>query len=100
MDAIDVLENNLYSPRRVIGCIAVFTAFSAATVLVAASLIPDLEQRYSLPGIRVSRALHVLMSYRWQVDGVSSAKEQLEQFMSIVEEVKSQRRDTIGKYLW
>jgi tRNA C32,U32 (ribose-2'-O)-methylase TrmJ len=60
MDAIDVLEMNLIAPRRVMGCIAVFAAFSAATVLVAATVVPDLVERYSLPGIQLSRALSIL----------------------------------------
>jgi hypothetical protein len=98
MDAIDILETNLFSPIRVMGCIALSTAFSAATVLVAASLVPELEERYQLPGTRVSRALNILTNHRWQVDGVASAKEQLEQLVELVRAVKSQRRVAAGEF--
>lgn len=96
VDAIDVLETNLSSPIRVMSCIALFTAFSAATVLVAASLVPELETRYNLPGVRVIRALNVLSNHRWQADGVTNAKQQLEQFIVTVKGIKDQRRSLTG----
>lgn len=77
-------------------CIALFTAFSAASVLVAASLVPELEERYQLPGERLSQAINVLTSHRWQIDGASSAKEQLEQFMATVEGIKARRGAVTG----
>ncbi|KAH7397029.1 putative transcriptional regulatory protein [Phaeosphaeria sp. MPI-PUGE-AT-0046c] len=96
IDTIDLLDHNLHAPIRVMSCIALFTAFSAASVLVAASLVPELEEHYELPGTRFSQAINVLTNHRWQIDGVSSAKEQLEQFMKTVKEIKARRGTPTG----
>ena len=77
--------------------LALATAFSAATVLVAASLVPDLEESFDLPGVRVSQALNVMSNHRWQVDGSAKAKQQLEHFMNTIEEVRSRHRSSDGK---
>lgn len=91
IDTIDLLDENLRAPLRVMSCIALFTAFSAATVLIAASLIPELEDRYELPGNRITQVMNVLTSHRWQIDGVASAIEHIEQYMKTVDDIKARR---------
>lgn len=97
IDTINLLDLNLHAPIRMMSCIALFTVFSAASVLVAASLVPELEQRYELPGQWLSRALRVLSSHRWQIDGAPSAQEQLKQFMETVKEIKARRGTTTSE---
>jgi hypothetical protein len=98
MDTIDVLATNLSSPIRIMSSLAIATAFSAATVLVAASLVPDLKERFGLPGGRISLALHIMDSHRWRVDGSASAKLQLEHFVATSEDVKSRQRGSKGRF--
>lgn len=94
---IDALVEDLKSPIRIMSSFAIATAFSAATVLVAASLAPDLVRRFDLPGTRVPQAWKVMRKHRWQVDGSRHAQRQLRDFIAKVEQIKARRTDLQSK---
>jgi hypothetical protein len=76
----------------------VFVTLSAATVIIAASLVSELN--VSLDGVGggdssysvvVAKAMEVLECHRWQVEGAPEAKEQLERFLETVKEARKRR---------
>lgn len=90
-----MLHANLLSVSRIFSPNAVFVALSAATVIVAASLIPELnvslEDGSSLYADVILKALAVLDEHRWQVEGAPAARDQLEKFLETVNQAKRRR---------
>ncbi|KAK9788674.1 putative Zn(2)-C6 fungal-type domain-containing protein [Seiridium cardinale] len=96
ISVINILHMNLHSQSQVMGSIALFVTLSAATVIVAASLVPGLEVNLDHDGggpyrETVTKALVVLEEHRSQVEGMPGAKEQLEKFIETANLARSQR---------
>ena len=93
VDAIQNLHTNLSSSTRLFSSPAVYVTLSAATVIVAASLVPELE--VAIDGSNkayenaTNQALKVLDEHQWQNEGASGAKEQLKRFIETAEQAKS-----------
>lgn len=96
MSAINMLFENLTSSSRILSSLAVFLTLSAATVIVAASLVPvldvDIEHSSSLYAVALANALQVLEQHRWQLEGTPGAMGQLEKFMETVSQARAKRR--------
>ena len=98
VSAIHMLHANLCSASRIFNPNAIFVTLSAATVIVAASLVSELD--VSLEGSGgpyadvIIKALKVLDEHRWQVEGAPAARAQLEKFLETVTQAK--RRRTAG----
>lgn len=96
-----MLHANLHSASRIFSSNAVFVTLAAATVIITASLVPDLDVKLednSGPyGDAVSKALQVLEEHRWQVEGAPRAKSLLEKYMETVSEVR--RRRDAGEFV-
>lgn len=90
-----MLYGNLHSSTRIISSNAAFVTLSAATVIIAASLVPKLA--VSLGGMTgpdadvVSKGIHILDEHRWQFEGAVAAKHQLEKFRDTVNKAKRLR---------
>jgi hypothetical protein len=73
----------------------VFLVISAATVIIAASLVPDIGvdiqagDDYYCP--MIAKAFQVLEGHQWQIDGARGAKRQLENFLETVKTAKEAR---------
>lgn len=97
VSAIDMLHANLRSATRIISSNATFVTLSAATVLVAASLLPELEVNVddgNGPYAKaISNAFEVLDEHRWQIQGAPKAMEQLEKFIETVDKGKKRIHD-------
>jgi hypothetical protein len=77
---------------------AVFVALSAATVVIAASLVPDLDVSLE-PGDGgygeiVTKALQVLQGHQWQIEGARGAMRQLEGFLTTAKNAKARRNSS------
>jgi hypothetical protein len=70
----------------------VVVTLSASTVIVAASLVPELdvnmEDSNSPYAEAIETALQVLHEHRWQVEGAMEARFQLEKFLETVDQAK------------
>ncbi len=101
VSAIFMLYANLNSASRIFSSNAVFVTLSAATVIVAASLIPKLDVSLGDScgpyADVITKAFKVLDEHQWQVEGAPEAKDQLEKFLETVNQAKQQRRDS-GKF--
>jgi hypothetical protein len=94
VSAIETLHANLRSASRILSSNAVFVTLSAATVIIAASLVSELDVSLDVGDFYnnvVTKALQVLESHRWQVEGAPEAKEQLERFLKTVKEAMRRR---------
>ncbi|KAK9420155.1 putative Zn(2)-C6 fungal-type domain-containing protein [Seiridium unicorne] len=95
ISVINILHMNLHSQSQIMGSIALFVTLLAATVIVAASLVPGLEVSLDDGGSpyreTVTKALVVLEEHRSQVEGMPGAKEQLEKFIETANLARSQR---------
>lgn len=97
--AINRLHGNLRTTSRIFSSTAVFITLSAATLIVAASLIPGLG--VSLDGgdnedpyrSALTKAFQVLDEHRYQVEGALRAKTLLQTFLERVKEDTRWRRD-------
>ncbi|KAH8658157.1 fungal-specific transcription factor domain-containing protein [Xylariales sp. PMI_506] len=109
--AIDLLHTNLRSApaSRLFSASAVFVTLSAATVVVAATLVPELNvsierseesTREAASGGAaggicykdvMTKALEILDEHRWQVDDASAARDQLKSFIETVDHARRQR---------
>ena len=93
VDAIQNLHADLGSATRLFSSPAVYVTLSAATVIVAASLVPELEVAIDGPDKTyenaINQALKVLDGHQWQNEGASGAKEQLKRFIETAEQAKS-----------
>lgn len=102
VSAIDVLHANLRSALRLFSSNAVFVTLLAATVVVAASLVPELSVNLedgSRPfGEAISKSFEILDEHRWQVEGAPRAMEQLEKFLKTVK--SEQRRRTACEFCY
>ncbi len=99
VSVIEMLHANLRSASRIISSNAVFVTLSAATVIVAASLLPGLDVNLeggSGPyGDIIEKAFQVLHEHQWQIEGALRARYQLEKFIRTVKQAKEQRSDGI-----
>lgn len=125
--AIEMLHGNLCSASRNLSSNAAFVTLSAATVIVAASLVPELEVSLEQEeeeaeaeggegvgregggsggggggrcfyGDVVARAILVLEEHRWQFEGAAAARGQLEKFLATIIRAKRMRM-TAGEYV-
>lgn len=85
-----MLHANLSSEYRLISSNATFVTLSAATIIVAASLLPeldvDLDNDDGLYAKAITKAFEVLDAHRWQIEGASRAKDQLQNFVETIKE--------------
>jgi hypothetical protein len=95
ISSINMLHANLRSDSRIFSSNAVFVTFSAATVLVTASLVPELgvnlEDCTGPYSDAIAKALQVLDEHRWQIEGATRAKVLLEKFVETVRDIKKRR---------
>ena len=93
LDAIDVFHSNLRSASRIFSSPAVYVTLSAATVIVAASLVPELDTAMKGPDKvyenAIEKALEILNEHQWQNEGASTARDQLEGFIDTAKNAKS-----------
>lgn len=92
--AICMLHADLRSVSRIISSNAVFVTLSAATVVVAASLVlldVSSESQDGLYTSAITKALHVLEEHQWQVEEALAARNQLERFLETVNQAKRYR---------
>ena len=95
VSAITMLHRNLRSASRIFSSNAVFVTLSAATVIAAASLLPELD--VSIDGDCgpyadvIVQALEVLEEHQWQVEGAPEAKSQLQNFLRTVNEARKRK---------
>lgn len=110
VSAIEMLHENLCSASRILSSNAAFVTLSAATVIIAASLVPELqvsleqeeeEERREggdggggrcFYGDAVAKAILVLEEHRWQFEGAAAARGQLEKFLATIIRAKRMRR--------
>ena len=80
----------------------VFLVISAATVIIAASLVPEVGAEIEFGGdyycSMIAKAFQVLEGHQWQIDGARGAKKQLENFQETVKRAKEAR--TGGEWLF
>jgi hypothetical protein len=100
VSAITTLHTNLQSPSRVFSSIAVLMTLSAATVIIAGSLVSELGVNLEA-GIgpykdALAKAFQVLDGHMWQIEGAQSAKELIEKFLETVNR-QNRRRNNSGK---
>jgi hypothetical protein len=92
VSAIEILHSNIRSETRIFSSNAVYVTLSAATVIVAASLVPELddiiEEPDKLHEIAIKKALEILSEVRWQNEAASGAKGQLERFIGSAKQAK------------
>lgn len=97
LSAINMLFDNLNSSSRILSSLAVFLTISAATVIVAASLVPaldvDIEQSSSPHGVALANALQVLEQHRWQLEGAPGVMDQLEKLMETASQARARRSE-------
>lgn len=94
-----MLHGNLHSSWRMLSSNAAFVTLSAATVILAASLVPELDVSLEggggggrgSHGDVISKAILVLEEHRWQFEGAAAAKEQLEKFSNTIDKAKRLR---------
>lgn len=88
---IGILYSNLQSTALVCSPMALFVTLSAATVVIAGSLVSDMEISLTESGPyvdAVDQAFQVLIAHQWQIEGLSEAKNQLEKFLKVAIEAK------------
>lgn len=95
VSAVEMLHENLQSSWRMLSSNAAFVTLSAATVIIAASLVPELDVsldggsgRRGSHGHVISKAMLVLEAHRWQFEGATAAKEQLVKFLTTINKAK------------
>lgn len=98
VEVIDMLSANITSPSRVPSCVALFVTLSAATVLVAASLVPGLGVSLDekLHEERLARAIVILDTY-CLAEFALNAKNQLLGFIETARNATT--RSNIGELL-
>ncbi|KAI3323551.1 putative transcriptional regulatory protein [Xylariaceae sp. AK1471] len=88
ISAIMTLHMNLQLPSRIFSSIAVFMTLSAATVIIAASMVSEfsvsLEDGSGPYKDAIAKAFQVLDGHMWQIEGAPSAKDLLEKFLETV----------------
>ncbi|KAI0547699.1 putative transcriptional regulatory protein [Xylaria curta] len=92
--AIATLHTNLLFKSRIFSCNAMFITLAASTVIIAASLVPELG--ISLDDIgphnnALAQAFKVLDEHMWRIEGGKKVKIRLERFLEIVRR-ENQRR--------
>ncbi|KAI1742768.1 putative transcriptional regulatory protein [Xylaria scruposa] len=92
--AISTLHTNLLFKSRIFSCNAMFITLAASTVIIAASLVPELG--ISLDDIgphnnALAQAFKVLDEHMWRIEGGKKVKIRLERFLEIVRR-ENQRR--------
>ena len=96
ISAIGILHANLHSAYRIVSSTAVFVTFSAATVVIAASLVPELDVNFedgdSHYGDMVAKAFQVLEEHQWQIEGARGARKQLVSFLETVRKARERRK--------
>jgi hypothetical protein len=96
ISVISTFHTNLKSQYRLLGSSAVFVTLSAATVIIAASLVKelgvDLEEEENEEAI--TQAFGILDGHMWHVEGAHGAKELLGRFLESVKRENQRRRDT------
>lgn len=109
VSAIEMLHDNLCSASRILSSNAAFVTLSAATVIIAASLVPELEVSLEREeqdrreggdggggpcfyGDVVAKAILVLEEHRWQFEGAAAARGQLEKFLATIIRAKRMRK--------
>jgi hypothetical protein len=101
LSAIQMLHRNLQSTSRIFSTNAVFVTLSAATILVAASLVPELNVNLddddSPYGDAVEKAFQVLDKHMWQVEGARGARDQLKQFLNMADQARRKRSGLNGE---
>ncbi|KFG78220.1 putative transcriptional regulatory protein [Metarhizium anisopliae] len=92
LSAIDLLHENLQSCCRIFSSTAVYVTLSAATVIIASTLVPELgvslEDGAGPHGQAVANAFQVLDEHRWQIEGAPRARGQLGRFLETVNKEK------------
>jgi len=95
ISVISTFHTNLKSPYRLLGSSAVFVTLSAATVIIAASLVKelgvDLEGEGNIEVI--TQAFAILDGHMWHVEGARGAKELLQSFLKTVKRENKRRRN-------
>ncbi|KID82385.1 Transcription factor, fungi [Metarhizium guizhouense ARSEF 977] len=90
--AIDLLHENLQSCCRIFSSTAVYVTLSAATVIIASTLVPELgvslEDGAGPHAQAVANAFQVLDEHRWQIEGAPRASGQLGRFLETVNKEK------------
>lgn len=98
LSAINLLHENLQSCCRIFSSTAVYVTLSAATVIIASTLVPELgvslEDGAGPHAQAVANAFQVLDEHRWQIEGAPRARGQLGRFLETVN--KEKRRQSGG----
>ncbi|KAL1599459.1 hypothetical protein SLS60_007262 [Paraconiothyrium brasiliense] len=94
VSAISMLHDNLQSPYRIMSSSVVFMVLSAATLIIAASLVPEFEVSIE-PSTKyrdtITMAFEVLEGHQWQIENARGARKQLESFIDIVKQTAKHR---------
>ncbi|KAM0251441.1 hypothetical protein ACHAQJ_008192 [Trichoderma viride] len=92
VSAIEILHSNMCSSSQIFSSHAAFVTLSAAIVIVAASLVPELDVLIEGPDElfenTIAKAFEILNEVRWN-EGVSGAKGQLERFIGMAKQAKT-----------
>jgi FtsZ-binding cell division protein ZapB len=92
--ALDILHANLLSSSKIISSNALFVTLSAATVLIASSVVPglsgNLDDLFSPHATAVTKAFEILEAHEWRVEGAIETKTKLQEFLETVR--KANRR--------
>ncbi|KAI1747590.1 putative transcriptional regulatory protein [Xylaria castorea] len=99
--AISTLHTNLRFKSRIFSCSAMFITLAAATVIIAASLVSELDISLDDVGphnTALCQAFEVLDGHMWQIEGGKRFKNRLEKFLEIIRrEHKRRLSETRGR---
>ncbi|EMT72783.1 hypothetical protein FOC4_g10004265 [Fusarium odoratissimum] len=98
LSALNILHTNLQSPSKIISANALFVTLSAATVLIAASVVPaiscNLDDPLSAHAVGIVQAFGILDSHEPLVEGAAETKDKLQQFLQTAKNARHQQRGT------
>ena len=103
VSAISIYHTDLSSSSPILSPSAVFVTLSAATVILAASLVPELDVSSEDGDNKyrdvIAKAMQVLDGHRWEVDGAEGGKKELERFNRTVNEARARKGGNVGQFI-
>ncbi|KAF4452143.1 hypothetical protein F53441_4981 [Fusarium austroafricanum] len=85
LSALSILHANLQSSSKIISANALFVTLSAATVLIASSVVPaiggSLEDPSSAHALGITQAFEILDAHESRVEGATETRNKLQQFL-------------------
>ncbi|KAI7762817.1 hypothetical protein LZL87_008258 [Fusarium oxysporum] len=98
LSALNILHTNLQSSSKIIRANALFVTLSAATVLIAASVVPsiscNLDDPLSIHAVGIVQAFVILDSHEALVEGAAETKHKLQQFLQTAKNARHQQQGT------